>query len=293
MSVFNKDNQPLADELALQQHIDRALAVKAPSTLEVEIAYRAVKGLFNPMVLGMENIPDRPCLFVGNHSLFALDGVVIMPVLLKKLRRFPRSMGDKFLFSNQLSADILIRNGAVMGHPQVCSALMNDGQDLLVFPGGAHESVKPASELYELQWKERYGFVKLAASHGYPIMPFGLVGPDEFYGHIMEGQELPHSAVGRLATRLGLLDENFRSDILPPVPIGSLGTPFPKPQRCYLGFGQPIKLDRYKGQTLSKKSLKTIRAKVAQQIETQLTELLLTREQHKGSDSLLRRLLTL
>ena len=39
MSVFNKDNQPLADELALQQHIDRALAVKAPSTLEVEIAY--------------------------------------------------------------------------------------------------------------------------------------------------------------------------------------------------------------------------------------------------------------
>jgi 1-acyl-sn-glycerol-3-phosphate acyltransferase len=293
MSVFNKDNQPLADELALQQHIDRALAVKAPSTLEVEIAYRAVKGLFNPMVLGMENIPDRPCLFVGNHSLFALDGVVIMPVLLKKLRRFPRSMGDKFLFSNQLSADILVRNGAVMGHPQVCSALMNDGQDLLVFPGGAHESVKPASELYELQWKERYGFVKLAASHGYPIMPFGLVGPDEFYGHIMEGQELPHSAVGRLATRLGLLDENFRSDILPPVPIGSLGTPFPKPQRCYLGFGQPIKLDRYKGQTLSKKSLKTIRAKVAQQIETQLTELLLTREQHKGSDSLLRRLLTL
>jgi 1-acyl-sn-glycerol-3-phosphate acyltransferase len=293
MSVFNKDNQPLADELALQQHIDRALAVKAPSTLEIEIAYRAVKGLFNPMVLGMENIPDRPCLFVGNHSLFALDGVVIMPVLLKKLRRFPRSMGDKFLFSNQLSADILVRNGAVMGHPQVCSALMNDGQDLLVFPGGAHESVKPASELYELQWKERYGFVKLAASHGYPIMPFGLVGPDEFYGHIMEGQELPHSAVGRLATRLGLLDENFRSDILPPVPIGSLGTPFPKPQRCYLGFGQPIKLDRYKGQTLSKKSLKTIRAKVAQQIETQLTELLLTREQHKGSDSLLRRLLTL
>ena len=293
MSVFNKDNQPLADELALQQHIDRALAVKAPSTLEIEIAYRAVKGLFNPMVLGMENIPDRPCLFVGNHSLFALDGVVIMSVLLKKLRRFPRSMGDKFLFSNQLSADILIRNGAVMGHPQVCSALMNDGQDLLVFPGGAHESVKPASELYELQWKERYGFVKLAASHGYPIMPFGLVGPDEFYGHIMEGQELPHSAVGRLATRLGLLDENFRSDILPPVPIGSLGTPFPKPQRCYLGFGQPIKLDRYKGQTLSKKSLKTIRAKVAQQIETQLTELLLTREQHKGSDSLLRRLLTL
>ena len=71
-------------------------------------------------------------------------------------------------------------------------------------------------------------------------MPFGLVGPDEFYGHLMEGQELPDSALGRLLTRLGLLHEDIRSDILPPIPVGSLGTLFPKPQRCYLGFGQPV-----------------------------------------------------
>jgi 1-acyl-sn-glycerol-3-phosphate acyltransferase len=201
-------------------------------------------------------------------------------------------MGDKFLFSNRLSADILIRNGVVMGHPEVCSALMEDGQDMLVFPGGAYEAVKPASERYELQWKERYGFVKLAASHGYPIMPFGLVGPDEFYGHLMEGQDLPDSSLGRLATRLGLLHEDFRSDILPPIPIGSLGTLMPKPQRCYLGFGQPVNLNRYKGKTPPKNTLKKIRAQVAEQIELQLTHLLSTREQHKGEDSFVRRILT-
>ena len=49
----------------------------------------------------------------------------------------------------------------------------------------------------------------------------------------------------------------------------------------------------YKGKTLSKKTLHSIRAQVAEQIETQLEGLLLTREQHKGEDSLLRRLLTL
>jgi hypothetical protein len=124
-------------------------------------------------------------------------------------------------------------------------------------------------------------------------MPFGIVGPDEFYGHLMEGQDLPDSALGQLLKRFGLLDDDIRSDILPPIPIGALGTPFPKPQRCYLGFGEPINLSQFKGETLTKKRLQTIRGQVAEQIEIQLAELLFTREQHKGKDSLLRRLLTL
>ena len=293
MSLFDKDNQPLDDKKALEQHIEKALAVERPSGLELDINYRIIKRLFKPMILGAENIPKRPCLFVGNHSLFALDGMVLGPLFLKELDRFPRGMGDKFLFTNKRVADFVLKGGAVMGHPEVCSAMMKDRQDLLVFPGGAREAVKPANEVYELQWKERYGFVKLAAKHGYTIMPFGLVGPDEFYGHYMEGQDLPDSALGRLLQRFGLLNDNIRSDILPPIPVGALGTPFPKPQSCYLGFGEPVNLAQYKGKTLTKKRLHIIRGTVADQIETQLAELLFAREQHKGKDSLLRRLLNL
>jgi 1-acyl-sn-glycerol-3-phosphate acyltransferase len=293
MSLFDKDNQPLDDKAALARHIEKALAVEQPAGLELEINYQLIKRLFRPMVLRAENIPSRPCLFVGNHSLFALDGMVLGPLFIKELGRFPRGMGDKFLFTNPRIANTVVKSGAVMGHPEVCSAMMKDRQDMLVFPGGAYEAVKPASEAYELQWKERYGFVKLAAKHGYTIMPFGIVGPDEFYGHLMEGQDLPDSALGQLLKRFGLLDDDIRSDILPPIPIGALGTPFPKPQRCYLGFGEPINLSQFKGETLTKKRLQTIRGQVAEQIEIQLAELLFTREQHKGKDSLLRRLLTL
>ena len=293
MSLLDKDNKPLEDKEALQDHIDRALAVKAPAGLEVEIFYRMVKRLFQPVILGADNIPNQPCLFVGNHSLFAFDGAVLTPLFLKELHRFPRAMGDKFLFSNRRIAEFLLGNGLVMGHPDVCTALMEDQQDLLLFPGGAHEAVKPVSQLYTLQWKERFGFIKLAATHGYTIMPFGLVGPDEFYAHLMEGAQIPDSALGRLLTQLGLLHENTRFDILPPIPVGSLGTLFPRPQRCYLGFGQPVNLSRYKGKTLSQKTLRTLRNKVANQIESQLAELLITREQQKGREGLLRRLLTL
>ncbi len=293
MFLFDKDNAPLDDKEALQRHIERALAVKAPPALAVELSYQMVKRLFKPMVIGAENIPRKPCLFVGNHSLFALDGAIVLPLLLKEFKRFTRGMGDKFLFSNRHIADTLLASGMVMGHPAVCTALMEDLQDILVFPGGAYEAVKPISKLYELQWKERYGFVKMAALHGYTIMPFGLVGPDEFYGHLIEGQDLPESVLGLWLTRLGLLNDSIRYDILPPVPIGSLGTPFPKPQRCYLGFGRPIDLSRYKGKTPARKTLLTIRNQVSTEIELQLSQLLERREQHKGTDSLLRRLLTI
>ena len=293
MSLFAKNNTPLSDPQALERHIKQALAVRIPHGLDIEIAYQIVKRIFNPMVTGAQNIPKEPCLFVGNHSLFALDGAIIRPIFLKELQRFPRAMGDKFLFSIERVANILVKQGIVMGHPDVCGALMDARQDLLLFPGGAYESVKPKSKLYELQWKERYGFVKLAATHGYTIMPFGLVGPDEFYGHLMEGQELPDTALGKLLTHLGVLNNNIRSDMIPPIPIGSLGTALPKPQRCYLGFGKPIDLSRHKGKTLSKKTVQAVRAQAAQAIENQLTQLLIKRERDKGKESFLRRLLTL
>jgi 1-acyl-sn-glycerol-3-phosphate acyltransferase len=293
MSAFSKDQQPLGDKEALEHHIQQALAMEMPRGMELELSYQLMKRLFRPMVLGAENIPEQPCLFVGNHSLFALDGWIIGPLFVKELNRFPRGLGDKFLFANPRIGDFILKRGGVLGHPDVCAALMQAGQDLLVFPGGAYEAVKPSSRKYELMWQQRYGFVRLAARHGYTIMPMGLVGPDEFYGHLMEGQDLPDSALGKLLKRLGLLSDDIRSDILPPIPVGALGTPLPKPQRCYLGFGEPIDLSAYKGRTPTKKQQQAIRDEVAEQIETQLTELLFAREQHRGDDGLLRRLLSI
>jgi 1-acyl-sn-glycerol-3-phosphate acyltransferase len=292
MTAFDKNDQPL-DQQGLARHISTALKIRPPSGSELEISYQIVKRLFRPKVVGAENIPDRPCLFVGNHSLFALDGWVLGPVMLKELGRFVRGLGDRFLFSVPSVGKAVLNRGAVMGHPEVCSAMMENGSDLLVFPGGAHEAVKSVDDMYALQWKERYGFVKLAAMHGYTIMPFGLVGPDEFYGHLIEGHEIPDTALGKVLTRMGLLNENTRPDMVPPVPTGILGTFLPKPQRCYLGFGNPIDLAQHKGKKLSKKNMQSIRTQVAGEIEDQLADMLLLREQNKSKDGLLRRLLTL
>ncbi len=291
MAITDKDNQPF-DEHGLEEHIATALAADPPEGFELDIIHAIIKRIFKPTIVGAENIPDRPCLFVGNHSLFALDGMVLGPVMQKDLGRFLRPMGDKVLFTIDGIGKYLVKNGAVIGHPEVCSALMKNRSDLLVFPGGAHEAVKTTSEMYALQWRERYGFIKLAATHGYTIMPFGMVGPDEFYGHLIEGQDIPGSMLGSLLKRAGILTEDTRSDMMPPIPIGLFGTLLPKPQRCYIGFGQPVDLSEYEGKKLGKKKLQTLRAEVAGEIENQLNELLLLRAQRRDEDSILRRLLT-
>ncbi|MEH6591874.1 MAG: lysophospholipid acyltransferase family protein [Halioglobus sp.] len=292
MAAFDKDNQPL-DTNGLEQHIATALATPEPSGLRLEISYGIVRRMFKPVISGGERIPDKPCLFVGNHSLFALDGAVLAPVLLKEYGRWVRGLGDRFLFANDSVADFVIQLGGVIGHPEVCSAMMENQRDLLVFPGGAHEAVKSAEDMYALQWKERYGFIKLAAKHGYTIMPFGLVGPDEFYGHLIEGHELPDSMLGKVLSRMGILTDDTRSDMMPPIPVGSLGSLIPKPQRCYLGFGEPVDLSAFEGKKLTKPKLKSLRKQVSDEIEEQLASLLLLREQRRGNDGLLRRILTL
>lgn len=292
MAKLDKDHQGM-DEQALGRHIEQALAATAPSRLESEANYRLVQQLFKPVMVGSDNIPEQPCLFVGNHSLFALDAMVLTPVVQKRLGRFLRPMGDKVLWSVKSVGSFLTRQGGVIGDPRVCAALMENGEDLLVFPGGSHEAVKPKSEIYTLQWKQRYGFIKLAAHHGYTIVPFGMVGPDEFYNHYMEGADIPNSRLGKLLQRLGVLSENTREDLLMPIPVGAMATAFPKPQRCYIGFGEAVDLSALKGKVLARTKMQAIRDQVATEIEQQLQQLLLSREQNKSQDGLLRRLLTM
>jgi hypothetical protein len=119
-----------------------------------------------------------------------------------------------------------------------------------------------------------------------------LVGPDEFYNHLIEGEDLPNTTVGKWLTKLGLLREDTRPDMLPPIPTGTLGSLIPKPQRCYIQFGQPVDLSDFKGTLPTKRQLSSIREDISEDIEGMLAELLLLREQNKGSESLWRRLLT-
>ena len=225
--------------------------------------YAILKPFFSPKLLGKEHIPSKPVLLVGNHALFALDVPLIQSTFLHESGRLVRAMGDRVLFSNTTVRNMMVNQAGILGHPAVCGKMMALGKDLMVFPGGSHEVNKPVDQRYQLKWKERYGFVKLAALHGYTILRFATIGPDEFYGRYMESEQLYHSALGKLLIKYGVLSEGGRTDILPPVPKGIFGTLIPKPQRFYMSVGKPIDLKDLKGQILAQDKLAEIRLEVS------------------------------
>ena len=270
--------------------IETFLAIEGPDEKTYSRLYGFIKRYFAPTVVGLDNIPDKPTLFIGNHAMFGLDGLILMPTVYHETGRFLRAMADNAWFQTGTGAK-MAGNGMVLGHPQVCSALMEAGCDLLVFPGGAAEANKPADQKYSLVWRERYGFVRMAAQHGYNITPFGMVGPDDWWDHAMEGRDILQSRPVRLLQKLGVIGD-IREDIVPPLPRGLFNTLLPKPERCFLAFGEPIDVPDCRGRAVSTAIQRSVREQTANSVESLVADMLLLRVQDRHNEGFVRRLLT-
>lgn len=286
-----KTSAAVFDDADLEDLIEQFLAYEGPDPRQQAWTYGFLKRYFAPSLLGAENIPDKPTLFIGNHAMLGLDGMLILPLLYQKTGRVLRAMADNAWFQT-ITRNSMARNGLVLAHPKVCSALMNAGEDLLVFPGGAAEATKSANKKYSLVWRERYGFVRMAALHGYDITPFGLVGPDDWFDHVIEGEGIMDTPVGSVVKRLGL-DQHLREDLIPPLPAGLFASLMPKPQRCYMAIGKAIEVPDLRGKQRVPMSVqKAVREETAASVEQLVADMLLLRAQGKQQESWLRRMLT-
>lgn len=263
-----------------------------PTAPQVALAAGLARAWFKPKFVGIEHLPDKPALFIGNHAFMAADAALFHLYLYYDHSRYVKALGDKTLFANAQYAAIAHAMGGVSGQAPIVERLMARGDDLLLYPGGAYESVKPPEARYQLQWKQRYGFVRLAAKAGYTVVPVASVGPDEYYDHAMSSKALFNSAPLKMLMKTGVLPKDLRPDLVPPVPVGMLGGPLPKPKTTYFAIGTPIDLEQYAGQTLSAQKLTALRRQFAKAIEKEIEALLLLREQERHQDSWLRRVLS-
>ncbi len=279
--------------LELQHHIDTVLNTPMPAGHNIALAAALIKRWFKPTFVGLERLPNKPALFVGNHALLAVDGLVLWTLMNYDHGRFLRALGDRSLFANPQYAHIVTSLGAAVGRLEVVEALMEHKEDILLFPGGTYEAVKSSAQRYELMWRERYGFIRMAAKMGYTIVPFASVGPDEYFEHYLEGPEVMETPIIQLLISAGLIPNDLRSDIIPPLPSGVFGSLLPKPKTTYFGFGRPVDLAAYAGRKITQRQQQKIRDTVADEIDTQIKSLLLLREQRRHKDGLLRKILSL
>lgn len=285
--ALNSKEHSMSDA-AVDRHIERALAASPDGHPIQQLWMTAIKLYFNTSYVGEENIPDCPALFVGMHSAFAADSYICGPIMRTNLNRFIRPMGEKVFY--EMGAEKLVLSlGGVIGHPRVCDAMMEAGHDLLVYPGGARESTKRIDQRYQLMWGDRYGFIRLAAQHGYTIVPFASTGTEEVYDRYMESHEVLNSALGRKLISLGLIPEDIRPDVILPIPKGVMGTFMPKPQEVELGFGKALDLSAYKGKRLTKKKQQALRDQVEQSMNTLIDELRARRFESQPNQSLWRK----
>ncbi|MGP0053675.1 MAG: lysophospholipid acyltransferase family protein [Solirubrobacteraceae bacterium] len=187
-----------------------------------------------PKIHGLDNLPADGSLLVGNHTIYGfLDLPFMMAEVWKRHRLLIRGLGEHAHYAVPVWRDLLAACGMVRGTRDNVRVLMRDRQTILVFPGGAREVNKRRGQQYQLLWRERVGFARLAVERGYPIVPFAAVGADDMLDVIVD-QNTP--IYGQLAG----LYEKVMGFPTPPVVHGVGPTPIPRLERLYFWFGEPI-----------------------------------------------------
>jgi 1-acyl-sn-glycerol-3-phosphate acyltransferase len=171
---------------------------------------------FHARLLDSDRIPaSGPALLVGNHALLGLDGFVLAALILRKLHRVPRFLGERNLWRIPGLGRFLTTMGAIPGSPDTAIELLQAGELVIVYPGGVDDSFKASSKRYELQWGSRAGFARVAMRARAPIVPVAALGIDDMYEVVGHESWLGRRLFG--ATRYDL-----------PIALGAFGTPIPR-----------------------------------------------------------------
>lgn len=225
---------------------------------------------------GAENVdPQRPGLFVGNHALMGvLDSPLFVYELYRQTGVFPRSLGDHFHFPTPVWGKLVTRFGAVPGTRENCRRLMESGQHVLVFPGGAREVAKRRDEINKLVWKKRTGFVYMAIEQGFDIIPFASLGCDEAYDIVYDGDDFANGWLGKRLLGNDKINSLMRGgDLFMPLVKGVGPTLLPKAEPFRFAIGKPISTAHLKGQESDPAVLWQLREQVSDAITGMLSRM--------------------
>src|SRR4051794_20803043 len=210
------------------------------------------KLLWNPLIdywfrmeiEGWERIPDSPVLLVGIHSgaPFVWDA---WTVGVQWWRRFGDERPLHGTAHDALMAlpgigSYFRRMGVLPAAPDSIATALAAGHDVMLWPGGEVDSLRPWVKRDEAILAGRKGFVRLAIRSGVPIVPFSTVGgPDS----------MPVLATGRRLARVLQLERIARLKMFPiaiSAPWGvapALLPEIPLPAKIRTAFQDPVELD--------------------------------------------------
>ena len=172
-------------------------------------------------VLGLERVPDGPCLLVGYHGRPAIDAFLLALTLYRRRGRAVRGISHALWFGVPGMAGLCRGLGLVSGEEPRLGELLAAGEPLMVLPGGSRECFRSSRVRYTLDWGQRQGYARLALRHKLPIVLFVTEGADDLYEIYGDGYARSKRLTG--------------TDMFPVcLPLGAHGLPF--------GPSRPVKL---------------------------------------------------
>ncbi|MCP5017958.1 MAG: acyltransferase family protein [Ketobacter sp.] len=271
----------------------KASSFTPPPLRTVKAANRLTRFYFNPQFQGLEHVdPLKPALYVCNHTLYGmLDGPLLYEKMYEEKGIVLRALGDHFHFKIPLWGKMLKRGGSVAGTRENCAQLMEQGEHILVYPGGGREVAKRRGEKHKLTWKTRTGFAHMAMKYQYPIIPVAALGADDALDIVVDAYDVMQNPLGRWLLKHDKNDILRGGDMIMPLCKGIGPTILPRPEKFYFSFGKPIDSSAFLGMENDKEMQWQLRYKTMQAIEAELSKLREVRKRDKDN-SLIRRLLT-
>lgn len=150
---------------------------------------------FRVEVHGFENVPDEPVLFVGNHSgganipdtfLFTLAYHTYFTVQGRPLI----GLGHEVVARMPVIGDMARKFGMVPARSAAAAELLHQDANVLVYPGGDVEALRPWRDRNRIVFDGRKGFLKLAHANRAKIVPVVATGGHETFFVLNDGRRL-------------------------------------------------------------------------------------------------------
>lgn len=122
-------------------------------------------------IIGLENVPSNgPALIINYHGAFPADIYYFWGKVYEKWGRVLYVTVDKFLYSLPGMKVVEEAIHLFPGSQESCAQILKQGNLLIISPGGSYEALFGDSN-YEVLWKNRCGFAKVAIEAKVPIIP--------------------------------------------------------------------------------------------------------------------------
>ena len=165
---------------------------------------------FRMEMSGWERLPEPPALLIGVHAsgMLPIDAYAFG---YQWVRHFPHSRplhgtAHDFLMALPGIGHYLRAMGTVPAGRESVTEALGRGHDVIVYPGGDLDSLRPWRKRDKVVLAGRRGFVRQAIRSGVPIVPVATTGgPDT----------MPVITDGRRVAKLLRLDKLARSEVFP------------------------------------------------------------------------------